>query len=181
MAAKPCRTALAYRGATVEDHRRYARLLIGKQGNLSTQEIADIDAQVKNLVESKLESAAYRIACELAAKLDDTKRLETCTAELVKIEPAELGTVSFQWALAVKRGDFKQAESLIARARDLGMTEEGLTKMQAGMEKMKPVWRIALENIRYVLAGALLVLGGSVLVLTWRRTGRRGEQAARTG
>ena len=177
-AAKPCRTALAYRGATVEDHFRYARLLISKQGKLDAREIADIDAQVKNLTESKLESAAYRIACELAVRLDDEKRLESCTAGLVAIEPTELGTVSFQWALAVKKNDYKQAEALVTRARDLGMTEEGLAKMQTGMEKMKPVWRLALENIRYVLAGLLLVLGASILVLTWRRTGRRDVQSA---
>lgn len=177
-AMKPCRTALAYRGATIEDHFRYARLVIAKKGKLDPQEIADIDAQVKDLIDSRLESAAYRIACELATRLDDEKRLESCTAGLVKIEPTELGTVSFQWALAVKKGNFEQAESLVTRARDLGMTEEGLVKMQTGMQKLKPVWRLALENIRYVLAGVLVVFGATILALTWRRTtGRRGEQA----
>jgi tetratricopeptide (TPR) repeat protein len=169
-AVRPCRTALGHEGATVDDHLRYARLLISKPGKLGAQEISDIDAQVKHLLDKKLEAPAHRIACELAVRLDDEKRLESCTAGLTKLEPDELGTVSFQWALAIRKGQFEQADNLIVRARELGMSDEGVAKMQAGAQEMKPLWRYAIENMRYVLGGSLFVVAVSILLVTWLRT-----------
>lgn len=170
------RTALAYQGATVEDHLRYARLIISNPGKLDAREIGDIDEQVKHLLEDKkLEVHGYRIACELAVRLDDEKRLEMCTAGLTKLEPDDLGTVSFQWALAVRKGQFDQAQRFIDRASALGMADEAIARMRVGTQRMKPVWRLALENVRYVLGGAFFVLAVSVLLVTWRRTVRRSE------
>jgi hypothetical protein len=171
-ALRPCRTALGHESASVDDHLRYAHLLASGEGKLTPQEIGDIDAQVKHLLDKKLEAPAHRIACEAAVKLDDEKRLEACTAGLVRVAPDDLGTVSFQWALAIRKGRFAEADELVARARELGMTDEGIVKMQAGAQSMKPMWRLVLDNFRYVVASLLFSFAGLVLFVTWRRTKR---------
>ncbi|HVU03636.1 MAG TPA: hypothetical protein VHE30_17880 [Polyangiaceae bacterium] len=166
----PCKLALAFEGSTVDDHIRYSRLLMSKQGALTPAEIADIDAQVAHLHSQKVDGPADRIACELATKLDDTNRLAACTAGLVKTAPEDLGTVSFQWALALAQGNFSAADAAIQHAEKLGMTDEGLARMRSGVEQRLPLWRLAFRSWRTSAGLLLLAFAFGVLWVTWRRT-----------
>src|SRR5262249_15023008 len=102
-------------------------------------------------------------------RLEDRKRLEACTAQLVKLAPDDLQTVSFEWALALRKGDTPRAEQLVARAAQLGMEPDGIQKMQEGTRQMRPAWRSALANWRYVLGGLLFVFAAGLVFMTWRQ------------
>src|SRR6185295_7657939 len=72
-----------------------------------------------------------RLQCQIAAKTKDVPALEDCTAALTKAAPDDPRTVIFQWSLAVQQGRMKEAQRLIARAKELKVVPESLERMQS--------------------------------------------------
>ena len=63
-------------------------------------------------------------------RVGDTKALESCTAELGKAAQNDPKTISYEWALAVQKRDQSGALGLIDRARQAGVSAEGLAIME---------------------------------------------------
>jgi hypothetical protein len=100
---------------------------------------------------------ADRLACELAARARDVPMLERCTANLYAAAPRDAKTVELQWALALARGQGREARELVTRARALNLSEDGVWRMQDATEALLP------EPRRFPM---VLFLVGSVLCLS---------------
>jgi tetratricopeptide (TPR) repeat protein len=171
-AVDSCRWALGRPGVTVADYTRFVGLFVGRPGELSKQDVVDLDAIVAHLkAEEQSGVAAFEVACTIGVRLQDVKRLEECTAGLRSKAPDAAQTVAFEWALALRRGDYREAERLVDRAQGVGMMPERVSKMREATVKALPIWRRALADWKRSGAAALLLgvaaLGGILLV---RRT-----------
>ena len=53
----------------------------------------------------------------------------SCTAALAKVAPEDAKTIVFQWSYAVMRGDRAEAARLVDRAKQAGVTVDGVAQM----------------------------------------------------
>jgi tetratricopeptide (TPR) repeat protein len=182
-AIQNCRAALGKGGVTVDDNLDFVSLLLEKKtGPLDATEIADIDAVSANLEQQLLDPKqgpvlAERIRCELGARLDDVRRLQSCTQKLAKLAPKDPQTLVFSWSLALRQGNLPQAENLLKRAKQNGLPQPALAKMEttlkAEYDRRSPWWQRALRDPRVtLLAAALIALAATAAVLLGRRRQR---------
>ena len=132
-----CRDALGRRGVQVEDFVHFVRLSLAKPEAMTPDEVKD----VKDVIDHLLETPNTRVfgahlQCELALHNEDTALLEQCTSRLKADAPKDPKTISFEWALAIRKGDREQAHRLIAEAKATGMKPEGVTRMQEQTDKL---------------------------------------------
>lgn len=149
---------------------RYSKLVLARDGRPNALEIQALDQVTLHLRESKKPLAAFyseQIQCELALELDDEPRLANCTANLVKLAPRDLRTVSYRWSLAVKREDFQGAEKAIADARALQMKPEALAELERGTRLALDARQTRRAKLGLGVAGVGLLLG--LLILGFRR------------
>jgi tetratricopeptide (TPR) repeat protein len=157
-----CRTAVAREGSTVEDYSNLANLLLAKNGELTLDEVEDLDAIIGHLQkELPKNSSADEIACGLGAKLHDLQRLERCTENLVRLAPDQPKTVSALFAYALERGDRGQAKELILKAQASEMPPEMVRKMAAALEAKQPLWLRGLRN-PWGIAALLLAVAAAI-------------------
>jgi hypothetical protein len=78
--------------------------------------------------------------------------LEACVAELVVLAPNAARTVTYQWTLAVQKGDSVAAAKLVERARQVGM-------QPAGVERMADATKSARGRAQYEVLAALIAAG----------------------
>ena len=97
----------------------------------------------------------------MALRFKDTPALEACTAELARKAPRDPKTVSLQWALALQRHDRGAALGLIDRARQAGMSPDGLAKMERATRAMTLRWfgKLVGGALAIALISTLLVAG----------------------
>jgi hypothetical protein len=81
--------------------------------------------------------AADRTACELAAHTRDVPMLERCAANLYAVAPRDGKTVELQWALALARGQVREARELVSRARDL-LPQDSVDRMEKATDALLP-------------------------------------------
>jgi hypothetical protein len=184
-----CRTAITRQGTTAGDFVRFVRLVLAQKGPLPANERAELETQIDHLAaelqqgRTKLddEDAASVVGapsiptlvpalrCEVAIRVHDVPALEACTGVLSTLAPDETQTVSFEWALALERHDRGAALRLIDRARGLGMSADGLTRMERATSAMYRRWLG-----RVVLVVALAGLAATLVTYALRRSaGRR--------
>jgi hypothetical protein len=166
-AIEACRTALFKEGVKVADYRRFVGLVLAKTGPLSGDERQELEAVLAHLdADPTAAVPAEQMRCQVALRVNDAAALEACTAALAKSAPADATTVSFQWALAVAKGDHAGAARLVERARAAGMASEGLARMQKLTSDLgwSRVARATLWGLGGALALALLRLGARRLL-----------------
>ena len=162
-------------GLTVDDYIHYLKLMLHKPGALTDKEVKAMTNVIGHMKEEDAgRTIANQLDCELAVRISDVPRLEQCTAALVAVAPDDPGTISFQWALALKQSQFAQAQQLVDRAKAAGMKDDNVKSMQEATSQgaRHQRWATGLT-----IAGVMLILGaaGYGLMLVARR---RAEPAA---
>jgi tetratricopeptide (TPR) repeat protein len=172
-AVDSCKAALGRAGVQLDDYAHYVRLVLAKKGKLEPSEVADIDAVRQHLQGEGAERMATEVACELGVRTSDVKRLEGCVAVLSAKAPNDPKTVSFQWALALQRGEYEEAKRLVERAKQTTMKPEDLRRMELATAEAKPSVGRFLRDWR-VLLGIAFMFGAGVLFFL-RRSSMKSE------
>jgi tetratricopeptide (TPR) repeat protein len=171
-----CSRALNLNGVTTEDYARFGELTIQKPGPLTTLETQDLDAAVAHL--KKQENGAGPAAvleCGLGVKLDDEARLARCAPVLAKTAPNDPHTLTFEWALAMKRHDYSGARRLLDAMAKSPMTPAALAELRTATDAASAWWRRPFTDPRWGFS--LLGLMGVVVVLVIRKRAQlRGAQ-----
>jgi tetratricopeptide (TPR) repeat protein len=168
-ALEMCRGALAGDGVELRDYTHFAKLMFERTDAFTPADEQDISDIIQHLKEqSNSLPAALDIECQLAQRLDDVKRLETCVADVTKLTPDEPKLVVYQWAIAMKHEDYRKAQQLIDVARQRGLKPDGIDMMARMTQQQSALGgRVvrAVERHPAVLGavlGLLAVLGLSV-------------------
>ncbi|HLK88998.1 MAG TPA: hypothetical protein VKZ18_03835 [Polyangia bacterium] len=126
-----CRTVLTRSGSNSADYIRFVGLVLRTPGPLSTDERRELEAVISHLSHgAQLGAVPTMLRCDVALRFNDYPALEACTAELARKAPDDPKTVSFQWALAIEKGDRSAAEGLMDRARARGVSADNVARMQ---------------------------------------------------
>jgi hypothetical protein len=169
-----CRTTLTRTGTQAGDYIHFVNLVLKTTTPLAPLEHKELDAVIAHLAhETDLGALPAMLSCDVALRFNDRPALESCTAELARKAPQDPKTISFQWALAVQNHDRGAALGLIDRARELGMSSDGLAKMQKTTRAMTLRW-----FGRMVAAGAIAALFAALLVAGLRRVGANRRRLA---
>jgi hypothetical protein len=161
-AVAACRTAVTRNGATADDFVHFVNVVLSSHDKLPPLEQQELTMVLDHLAgETKLSTVPAMLRCEVALRFDNTAALEACTNELTKSAPKDPKTVSFQWALALRKHDRSAALKMIDRARGIGMSAEGIAKMEAVTRQMTLRWLtwIALFATGAILVGAIIRFG----------------------
>ncbi len=165
-----CRQAMGLPGVLAADYTRFVRLILAKEGALPPADIEDVKEVVKHLAKDKETLlAAHHLECELGLRLSDVGVLESCTKALAAVAPADARTISFQWALALKKGDNDTARRLIDRARTAGLAPDGLARMESATGAGSWFGGGRLGGWRTLLAVGLCGLAGVTTFVVVRR------------
>lgn len=161
-----CKAALSKEGAYVQDFAQFALILLQMKPTFTMQDATDLDAVVEHLhTQLPKDSMADEIACDVALKLQDSKRFEACTNHLRSIAPDSAKTLTFEWAYALQRGDTKAANQIIQKAKEVGVPPTVVQNLEVGLAKFSKLRRWAWLRNRSVQFGiglsvaALAVLG----------------------
>jgi tetratricopeptide (TPR) repeat protein len=168
-AADACATALTRPGVTAAEYAHFFAVMLAKKESLTNQEIEVLTNVIQHLREDPAgHDMADDLECQLGVRLEDSFRLQECTAALVARAPHDPKTISYQWALAVARDDFDGAEGLIASARETSMNPEGIDQMVRGLSSLRETRRS--RFYAWGFGGLAVVLaGGAAMVFTSRR------------
>ena len=170
-ATEACASALSLKGVTLADYSHYARLALRKK-SLTPADIGNLDSVVKHLEEDpSTRAVGLDIQCTLGSHESDLVRLRHCVPLLVALAPDSPKTLFYEWALAVKTGDFASAERLLSRARAKSPKNEQLAQMESATFDAMPAWRKGLRAFRDWRVGALVsvVLAMGLAALLMRR------------
>ncbi len=175
-AVEACKLALGKGGVVLEDYARFVHLTLQQAEPLSPDQIEDIDAIVTHIGEQLKGDpqgplSAALLACELGTRLEDTKRLEACSAQLAKLAPKDPRTLSFAWALALKQQDVPKAEQVLGDAKRGGLPAAALAAMETQLESARNAESTLAAMIRHWGAFGVLILAvaGLLFALALRR------------
>ena len=167
-----CRAALARPGVTVADSAHFVRLMLVRRTKLEKTEVDDVSEVIENVRrEPKNQVLAAELECEFGTKIEDAGKLDRCTADLARAAPGAPKTISYQFALALKKRDYDRAVQLVERAKTSGMGPEGIVRMEQAAESVKPLWRRASANWPVVATVGALFLAIGAAWMTARRRG----------
>jgi tetratricopeptide (TPR) repeat protein len=174
-AVETCATALTRPGVTVNDYQHYFKLALAKNGALTGAEIEILSNVIQHVRDDPSgHDLADDLECQLGVRLEDVSRLQKCTAALAARAPDDPKTLSYEWALALKRGNMKEAAAVLERARSTEMKPEGIEQMERGMASAQAIRRRRL----YALGlGGLAIIAGAGLAALFA-TRRRGVARA---
>jgi hypothetical protein len=160
-----CRTTLTRVGALSGDYIHFVKLVLKTTTPLAPLERKELDAVIAHLAhETDLGALPTMLSCDVALRFNDEPALEACTAELARGAPHDPKTISLQWALALQRHDRGAALGLIDKAREIGMSADGLAKMEKATRAMTLRWLGKMAAV-----AAIVALGGALLVAGLRR------------
>jgi len=162
-ATAACGSALLVEGVTVGDYAHYVRLVLAKPGRLTTKDKETLDGVLESMRSSdRSRPAADQLECEIGARTSNVKQLEECTAALAAQAPDDVGTIGFQWALAMARSDFAAASQLVDRATQAGESEEKAQLMRRAIAaaSRRRRWGVLLSALAVVLLAAGIALLG---------------------
>ncbi len=160
-AIESCAAALGRHGARISDFRHYADLILEKEGGLTKKEVAALDGVARHLTSvPSAGNMGAELDCELGVRTEDAHRLERCVPILTRAAPRAASTVSYEWALAILRGDARAADSALSRARSSGISGDALSRMERVTRARRPLVQslmapIGLGALAAVCAAAL--------------------------
>jgi len=161
---------------------RYAKLVLAKEGPLEQREVTALGEVTAHLRQSKQPLAAYyaeQIQCDLALRLDDEPRLASCSANLTKLSPDDARTISYRWALAIRREDFAGASAAIAHARKANLKPQAISELERGLSLAQSERRSRMLRIGLGAAAGLFGLLACAVFL--RRFMLRGGVTSASG
>ncbi|HEY5957873.1 MAG TPA: hypothetical protein VIV60_15025 [Polyangiaceae bacterium] len=170
-----CRLAVSLEGSKAEDFERLADLILTDVKGLSPAAITTVEEMSEHLRKHLPDGVeANNLHCRLGLQTHDARRLQSCTEQLAKSAPDDPRTISYRWAYAVMRGDYRGALGFIHSAHAAAMPAESIAKMTKTTESSIPWWR---RNARLAWYAALGVgvLGLSFLMrrlplVTWKNS-----------
>lgn len=173
-----CSAALSRSGVIIDDYAQYGELMLAKPGQLQPADVADVDAVVEHLRNSKEGQpdsliAGERLACGLGVQLSDEKRLQRCTDALSKsLVKDHVNTLFFRWNLAMLRRDYGEAKRLLPEMKKAGMPVPALQKAEEKTAEASAWWRRPFKDWRYGagLAALVALVGGLLLNRRLRRS-----------
>ncbi|HVW23787.1 MAG TPA: hypothetical protein VHC69_00355 [Polyangiaceae bacterium] len=160
-AIQSCAAAIGRHGARVSDFRHYADVILEKKGGLTRKEVEALDAVGAHL--KSVPSAGtlgLELDCELGLRDDDVHRLERCVPALERAAPSAPSTATYEWALALLRGDYGGATSAIERARKAGLSLDSLQRMERITTARRPLARTLAGVLALAACAAGLALAG---------------------
>jgi len=135
-AIEMCRIALGKSGVKLEDHTRFVRVMLRKEGALTPAEIADIDAVIQR-IRAEGGDAGKRVAaafdCDLGVRSHDPARTRAGIASLERLEQPAAQIVAYQWALALMEKDLERANAIVAEAKQVGVPQSAIEAMQSAL------------------------------------------------
>lgn len=171
-----CRTALGLPGAVVDDHVRFVHLILAAPGDLPAKDVDDVKAVVAHLMEApETKIAGLHLQCELGTRIADAATLETCTTALAALAPRDPKTLSFQWALALQKGDEAAARAVIVRADEV-MAPDAIKVMRERTAAVFPHWTRRLIDWRFLVPLAIALGAGWASVAAIRRRRQQPDQ-----
>jgi hypothetical protein len=75
------------------------------------------------------------LSCQLAVRLEDTKRLSACVDGLKRVHADPRLVVSFEWSQALVNHDHKRADAILDQAKALKMPPSALRAMEAEQDR----------------------------------------------
>jgi tetratricopeptide (TPR) repeat protein len=167
-----CRYAIDREGAELKDFSRFVRVVVAKQGDLSSEERTALNEVLTHLdKQPDMAIPAAHLRCQAAVKTQDQAAMGACTGVLAKAAPDDPKTIVFQWSYAVMRGQQAEAARLIDRAEKSGVSFESLEQMSK-VTKASRRWPSRLMGVAAVAGVAGLL--GVLFFLLRRRLGTRG-------
>jgi hypothetical protein len=167
-----CHSALGLQGVVLDDYVRYVHLILAAPGALAPNDLEEIKAVTTHLKsQPDARIVGYHLQCELATRVADVAALEECTAALAAAAPRDPKTISFQWALALQKGDGAEARNIIRRAAEAGMTAQAVQLMKDRTAEHFALWPRRLADWRFSAPLAVAVFAGaaSALAIVRRR------------
>jgi tetratricopeptide (TPR) repeat protein len=175
-ATAACETALLREGLLVKDYEHYVRLVLATPGPLTERQTKALAQVIDHMRQDPAgRAAADALDCDVGVRTSNAAELEACTGRLAASAPHDPATLSYQWALAMLKGDREGARDLVSEARRAGLLAERVTEMEramAGEARGLRLRRVALGVAVVCFLGAL----GFVLLRAARR--RESPQAA---
>jgi tetratricopeptide (TPR) repeat protein len=155
-AISACGAALMRDGLMVKDYTHYVHLLIGKAGPLKPEEIASLSEVIDHMKEDpEGRNAALELECEVGTRTNNVGQLEECTTYLAKSAPNAPKTLTYQWALAMMKGQTDEARRLLQQAKEAGLQPEAVDRMQKAVSAQSlGRWRVPLMTLGAVVAAA---------------------------
>ena len=175
-ALKACASVLSRQGTTAADYTHFVKLLLAKDGPLTSAERKQAETVIAALDrEPRAALIAARVRCNVAAHEHDLPALEACTAKLVAGAEADPSTLAFQWELAIERNDRAGADAAATRAIAAGLDRDTVVRLRRATIGTR-AFRVA-KALRWGLgAGAaflIVALGVGALVRRVERARRR--------
>ncbi len=164
-----CSAAITRSGVLLSDYERLVHLVLAKPDRLNEKEVATLAEVVQHVREDPNggDLAAVPMECDIAVKLRDASKLQQCITALASVNPKDARTLTYEWALAMVRGQFDEAQKIIDRAKSTSMKPVGLEAMERETARDQSQHRKI--QLLVVGGGALLVLGATLIVLAMRR------------
>jgi tetratricopeptide (TPR) repeat protein len=171
-----CGAALTLEGVTQGDYAHYVRLVLGKPGPLTKQDMEFLNLALEAF---KKDPSAHplvdQLECDVGTRTSNVAMLRECTTALLISAPNDLQTIAYEWALAMQEGRLDDARVLLDRAKQLGEKEEGVQSMQRAIDAAA---RRKQLHVGLVLVAGLLLAGAIAVMLRQIRRGRAEPVAA---
>jgi tetratricopeptide (TPR) repeat protein len=130
-AIRSCRTALELEGVTIKDYARYVTLVISQPGNLSRDDLESVKSALEHLKsDPRAHPIVEKLQCAVAERIGNSDELESCARALVSAAPNDPETIEAQFALALLKGQFSEANRFIDVAKKAGANEAILKGMR---------------------------------------------------
>jgi tetratricopeptide (TPR) repeat protein len=130
-----CLSALFVEGVRFSDYARYVRLVLSQPTGLTDGQISALDTVLTQFkADPKAHPLVDQLECEVGTRTSNLSYLDECTRELLARTPNDPGIIPFQFAIALRRGDFAAARQFADRAKEAGSSAEGLEGMQQALD-----------------------------------------------
>lgn len=138
-ALEACGSALALPGAKLDHFVRFVHLVTSTEGELDAAEVEDAERAIAHVKQQKgAELAGFELQCELSVRTKDVAALEECSEALLASAPDAPRALTFAWALAMEQQDYERARSLLAKAKEGGISDEAHSKMLLALDAARP-------------------------------------------
>ncbi len=130
-----CLSALFVEGVRFSDYARYVRLVLSQPTGLTDGQISALDTVLTQFkADPKAHPLVDQLECEVGTRTANLSYLDECTRELLARTPNDPGIIPFQFAIALRRGDFTAARQFADQAKQAGSSVEGVEGMQHALD-----------------------------------------------
>jgi len=162
-----CRIAVTREGSRAIDYARFVGLTLASGRQLLPEDIKQLDDVFAHLKAEKVDFLPVNyLACDLGVRLEDERRLESCTKDLAAKAPDDPRTITYQWTLATLRRDWSATQRAIEHAERAKLPPRSIALMRSATTKLSGASSSAVP-LPLTLAGIAAALGAGALV--WKR------------